>query len=126
MKIARQFILFAGIGGIGTIGHYISLIFLVQCFQISPVVATTTGFIVGAIINYMLNYRITFNSKKRHREALARFLLVALTGAIMNSLLMIVGMELFDIHYMIIQVIATGIVLVFNFLMNRSWTFSEG
>jgi putative flippase GtrA len=36
---------------------------------------------------------------------------------------MSVAISLIQLHYLIAQVIATGIVLIWNFLGNRIWTF---
>lgn len=125
MKTSQQFILFAGVGAIGTVGHYAVLILLVQIFHITPLAATSAGFVTGALINYILNYRVTFNSDKRHREALTRFLTVACLGAILNGLIMSLGIYIFDLHYLVIQVIATCIVLIVNFAANKHWTFAD-
>jgi len=116
---------FAGIGAIGTSGHYATLIMLVQLMNVDPVLATTIGFTVGALINYVLNYRITFNSNKRHREALTKFLTVAGIGAAVNGSIMSMGVRIFDVNYMITQLFSTAIVLVFNFMANKYWTFYE-
>ena len=124
MKTSQQFLLFTGIGAIGTAGHYTTLILLVQFLQTNPVIASTTGFVIGALINYLLNYRITFNSNKEHRETLTKFFSVATLGAVFNGLIMSAGFYLFDIHYLIIQLTATGLVLVFNFMANKYWTFA--
>ena len=124
MKTSQQFLVFAGIGAIGTVGHYTTLILLVQLLQTNPVIASTIGFVIGALINYQLNYRITFNSNKNHQETLTKFFSVAVLGAIINGLIMSAGFHLFDIHYLIIQLIATGLVLVFNFMANKHWTFA--
>lgn len=125
MKTSQQFFIFAGIGAIGTVGHYASLILLVQVVQTAPVFATTIGFVVGALINYVLNYRITFNSNKRHRETLTKFFSVASLGAVINGLIMMAGINMFDIHYLIIQATATCFVLILNFIANKYWTFAE-
>lgn len=125
VTILQQFISFASIGLIGTAGHYAMLVSLVQFVHLSPVIATTIGFVVGALINYVLNYHITFNSRKPHRETLTKFLLVAIAGAMLNTLIMMLGVSLLDLHYLIIQLFATGVVLLFNFLANRCWTFTE-
>lgn len=125
MKTSQQFILFTGIGAIGTAGHYATLILLVQARHTDPVIATTIGFTVGALINYLLNYRITFNSNKQHSEALTKFLSVAALGALINGLIMTAGINISDLHYLVIQVIATSIVLVFNFIANKYWTFAN-
>ncbi len=125
MKTSQQFVLFTGIGAIGTAGHYATLILLVQALHADPVIATTIGFTVGALINYLLNYRITFNSNKQHTEALTKFLSVAALGALINGLIMTAGINISDLHYLVIQVIATSIVLVFNFITNKYWTFAN-
>lgn len=125
MNTSQQFILYACFGAIGTIGHYATLILLVQVIHTEPVFATTTGFVVGALINYLSNYRITFNSRKRHREALTKFLLVASLGAAINASIMMVGINIFDLHYLLIQVAATCIVLALNFTVNKYWTFAD-
>lgn len=125
MKTLQQFFTFAGIGAIGTAGHYATLILLVQAIHTSPVYATTIGFIIGAMINYRLNYRMTFNSSKRHREALTKFLLIASLGAIINTVIMMAGSRLFDLYYLLIQVVATCFVLILNFLANKYWTFAD-
>jgi len=125
MKTSRQFLIFAGIGAIGTAGHYVCLIILVQLQLASPVLATTAGFAVGAIINYLLNYRFTFNSNKQHREALTKFLIVAVLGALINASIMSAGISLLELHYLLIQLLATAIVLVLNFSANKFWTFAE-
>lgn len=125
MKTSQQFFIYAGIGAIGTVGHYATLVLLVQVIHTDPVFASTIGFIVGALINYLLNYRITFNSNKRHREALIKFLIVASLGAVINAAIMTAGINLFDIHYLVIQVVATCFVLALNFTANKYWTFAD-
>ena len=120
-----QFLMFAGIGAVGTLGHYTILIVLVQFWMVDPVFASSFGFVVGAIINYILNYRFTFNSNKRHREALAKFLVVATIGAGINGIIMYAGVENTRINYLIVQVFATAVVLLWNFMVNKIWTFAE-
>ena len=120
-----QFFMFAGIGTIGTLAHYTILIVLVQFWMVDPVFASSFGFVIGAIINYILNYHFTFNSNKRHREALAKFLVVATLGAGINGIIMYAGIEHTRINYMIVQFFATAVVLLWNFVVNKTWTFVE-
>ena len=117
--LMKQFLTFAGIGAIGTAGHYVTLLILVEVFFIKPVLATTLGFVVGALINYFLNYKYTFNSDKPHMEALLKFLAVATIGAVLNSMIMYLGIRITELNYIIIQVFATGVVLLWNFLLNK-------
>ncbi|MGD8569276.1 MAG: GtrA family protein [Gammaproteobacteria bacterium] len=121
----QQFVTFAGVGAIGTAGHYLTLILLVQAFDVIPVTASSVGFLVGAVINYILNYRYTFRSDKRHSEAMLKFFIVAAIGAALNGFIMYLGTEVGDIHYLLVQIGATGTVVFFTFVLNRLWTFAE-
>ena len=120
-----QFLLFAGVGAIGTLGHYTTLIVLVQFWAVDPVFASSLGFVVGAIINYILNYHFTFQSDKRHAEALTKFLIVATIGAGINGFIMYIGVENTNINYLLVQIFATGVVLLWNFIVNKLWTFAH-
>jgi putative flippase GtrA len=117
--------MFAGLGVIGTLGHYTVLVVLVQFWAVDPVFASSLGFVVGAVINYILNYHFTFQSQKRHSEALTKFLIVAIIGAGINGFIMYIGVENTRINYMIIQLFATLVVLLWNFIVNRLWTFAH-
>ena len=124
-RIIPQFIAYAGAGAIGTAGHYLTLILLVEAFGLDPVYATTAGFVVGAAINYVLNYVYIFQSDKTHMEAASKFFAVALLGVGSNSLIMFVGESLWQINYLMVQIVATAVVLVQNFVLNRLWTFAS-
>lgn len=119
----KQFIFFTAIGGIGTGGQYVTLIALVEGGLLKPLPASVAGFIVGAVINYFLNYRFTFNSNKSHKEAMTKFFIVATIGALINTALMYVGINLLHVYYLLAQIVATGIVLLWNFTANKLWTF---
>jgi len=121
----RQFITFAGVGAIGTLGHYVVLVALVQSKTMTPVYASTVGFTVGALINYLLNYRFTFNSHKRHIDTLVKFFAVAILGASINGVIMYMGSEVMDFNYLLVQVFATGMVVFLTFSLNKLWTFAS-
>ncbi len=123
--ILSQFLYFAGVGAIGTLVQYVVLIGLAQITDISPVLTSAAGFVLGAFVNYILNYRYTFRSTKNHREAMTKFMAVALVGLILNTFIMAVATEYFTLHYLLAQILATGLVLIWNFSVNLLWTFRE-
>jgi putative flippase GtrA len=122
-RLSAQFLSFAIIGVLGTGVHYLVLVMLVSGAGIAPVVATTVGAFCGAIVNYVLNYRLTFESRKRHAEALSKFLAVAGVGFVINAAIVAAGTRRTTWHYLVIQVIATALVLFWGFAANRMWTF---
>lgn len=121
-----QFFRFTGVGIASAAGHYGLLVALVQAAGVAPVPASAAGALVGAWINYWLNYRFTFRSSKRHRESVLKFIVVASIGLLLNTVFMWVGVEWLGVHYLISQIVTTGLVLVWSFLGNRYWTFHDG
>lgn len=125
-SVVKQFFLFSLMGVMGTAAQYALLFFLVIGLAVHPVAASAAGAVLGAVINYALNYRFTFRSAKRHHEALPRFLAIAAVGLGLNTALMWLLVEPLHVHYLIAQLIATGCVLILNYLGNRHWTFAKG
>ncbi|VAX10267.1 hypothetical protein MNBD_GAMMA25-41 [hydrothermal vent metagenome] len=121
----KQFVLYAMFGAIGTAGHFLTLILLVEYAHLVAMWATTAGFVVGAGINYFLNYYYTFSSDKTHGEALFKFLAVATSGAGINILIMYAGVNVLAFHYLLAQITASTIVLLWTFSVNKKWTFNR-
>ena len=124
--IFRQFLKFSGVGLVGTAVQYVTLFVLVQFGGIYPVLASTTGFVMGAFVNYYLNYIYTFKSDKSHYEAMPKFFSVAAVGMFLNGLIMELLISNINLQYIFAQLVTTGIVLLWNFTANRIWTFTEG
>ena len=121
-----QFLIFAAVGVVGTIGHYVALVVLVSVGGVDPVISSALGFVVGAMINYWLNYHVTFKSTLLHTETVWKFFSVAAVGLLLNTLLMGLLVSMLRVHYLFGQVVTTGIVLLWNYLANRHWTFRRG
>ena len=123
MLLSKQFLLFTVVGAVGTAAHYIVLIIMVQLMSTDPLRASIAGFAVGALVNYYLNYLITFKSNNPHCITLPKFFAVALVGLCLNILIM--ALMTSCLHYLLSQALATVMVLAWNFFFNRFWTFKE-
>lgn len=123
--VYSQFLKFAAVGLFGTAAHYTVLTVLVEAFKARVVLATTAGFVAGALVNYVLNRRFTFDSEADHAIALPKFLAVAALGAGINAYMVSWLLEHTGVHYLLVQVCATATVLVWNFVANTLWTFRK-
>jgi len=123
LDLLQQLTRFTGVGFISAIGHYGLLITLVQGPGVEPVRASVAGALLGAWINYTLNYRYTFHSNKRHRESVSKFATVAAVGLVLNTFFMWLGVDVMRVHYLLSQVLTTALVLLWSFGANRYWTF---
>ena len=99
------------------------LVGLVQFAHVPAVAASTAGAVAGALVNYALNHRWTFASTRAHGHAAPRFGAIALAGIAVNAIVMTAMLSLVGVHYLVAQVVATGVVFVASFLANRAWTF---
>ncbi len=126
VRSVKQFLTFGAMGAIGTVCHYVVLILLVEGASVDPLVSTLLGFVAGAVVNYWLNYHVTFRSRQSHALAFPRFATTAAVGALLNLGLMVLLIHRLGIHYLPAQLCATATVLVSNFLLSKFWAFSEG
>ena len=123
--IVRKFLGFALVGIVGTTAHYAVLTALVEIVHLPVLAATTTGFAVGALVNYSLSRSLVFASDAAHTVALPKFLAVASLGAVVNWLVVFWLAGHLGVHYLLAQVVATGTVLFWNFAANHLWTFRK-
>lgn len=123
MVVLSQFSKFLLVGGFATALQYVILALLVQTAGVDPVVASSIGYLFSALANYDLNYRLTFQSRVPYFGGMLRFALVAATGLVINGLIMAAGTKVLGLHYLLSQVVATIVVLLWNFFANRRWTF---
>ena len=118
-----QLVRFAGAGTAATATHYVTLILLVELSGMNPTVASVIGYGASWVVNYSLNYRVTFKSARPHREALGRFVSVGIVALLLNSTVMATATAV-GLYYLLAQVLATSLVFCWTFTCNRLWTFA--
>ena len=122
--LVQQFVRFACVGLAATGVHYAILIALVEIWQIGPVVATTMGFAAGAFVSYVVNRRYTFKAAGQFGPGLAKYYGVMSVGLVLNAIIVAV-LSGGGLPYLVAQVIATGAVLIWNFLTARLVVFRD-
>jgi putative flippase GtrA len=122
-RVIAQLGKYSAAGAVGTAIQYVILFGLVEGFAVGAIVASTVGAIAGALINYALNYRYTFKSKRPHVDALTRYGVVSVAGIVLNGFVLMAGTSALGLHYFAAQVLATLVVLLAAFTLNRAWSF---
>ena len=77
----------------------------------------------GGVVSYWLNRRHTYESERPHEEAGWRFAVVAGVGFLLTSVFMYLLHDVAGLHYLLAQVMTTGVVLVWSFAAHKIWTF---
>lgn len=124
-RTVQRFIVYAGVGAIGTGAQYAVLIALVRAGWTTPVTGSMIGATTGAVVNYWLNRRVTFRTAAAHSTAMPKFATIALLGVLTNGLLMKLLGNSLGLNYLIAQLIATALVLGLTYGLNSTWTFKD-
>ncbi|WNJ92247.1 GtrA family protein [Bosea sp. 685] len=121
----RQLVAYVFAGGITAVAHYALLIGLVELGGVDPVPATLAGFTLGAVVSYTLNRWLTFDATHSHVQATWRFALIAAGGFVLTGALMHLFVAKLGLPYLPMQLVTTGIVMVFSFLGHKFFSFAD-
>ena len=124
-RLARQVSAFAGVGLVAAVVHYGALVLLVEAGGVGAVPAALVGYVLGGIVSYVLNRRYAFMSERPHREATWRFAVVMASGFLLTWAFMGLLNGKLGVPYLLAQLVTTLVVMVWNFIANRAWTFAE-
>jgi putative flippase GtrA len=122
----KQFIKFCLVGGTSAAMNFVVLYFLTELFDVWYVYSAIFGFIVSATFNFSANKFWTFRSQQKGMAALGqavRYIIVMVSGLIINTVLIYSFTEFERLDYRLSWVLATGLVTLWNFCLNRLWTF---
>jgi putative flippase GtrA len=132
-KEMERFSRFLSVGAVGTLLDF-SLLTLFNLAGLSLLFANSLSFLVGLANNFTWNRLWTFGDSVQMdwRAQLAKFAAVSLIGlALSNVILLSLESPLGILlghpawGYLPAKVIATGVVLFWNYFANRIWTFKQ-
>lgn len=85
------------------------------------VVSNTLSFIISLMYNYWASMTFVFNvdKNKSQKRNFILFVIFSVIGLILNDIIIIIVTEKFGIYYLISKIIATIIVMVFNFITRK-------
>jgi dolichyl-phosphate beta-glucosyltransferase len=126
LKEFTVFVKYATVGVTGTALDVGSLYVFVDLLHIPVLVAAALSFILAVVNNFVLNKIWTFrNNSRNFRKQFIKFFLVSVVGLVLTEIFMAMFVYLLDIWYILSKLITSVIVLTWNFLANKNWTFTE-
>lgn len=128
-----RFARFLTVGAVGTVLDF-SILTLLKLAGLPTLFANSISFTAGLLNNFTWNRLWTFGDsvKADWRRQLAQFTLVSLAGLALNNLIVLSLEGVFGAMlgsaqwaYLPAKVIATGVVVFWNYFANRMWTFKN-
>ena len=122
-KLMQQILRFGVVGGLAFIVDYTILIICKEVFDINVLLSAAIAFSVSVIFNYILSITWVFdvNQEKSKRRNFILFIVLSIVGLILTEIIMWFGTDIVKIHYLIVKIIATAIVMVFNFVTRKKF-----
>ena len=124
--LIKQFVKFAGVGGIAFLVDYGVLMLLSQALGWNALLSSAISYVISVVFNYYASMHFVF--KRRDDLSVKRelFLFVALSlvGLAINSALMAAGTALFGEGALAVtgtKVVATVVVALWNFWSRKHW-----
>ena len=133
-KLLAQIFKFAIVGGISFVVDFLVYTIMCNVLHIHYIIAGVAGFTVSVVVNYILSMKFVFVSKddmKKDKEFVI-FVVLSLIGMLLNSVLLYICIDGIYMHWMwlnqilpidwmniVAKVIATGIVMVYNFVSRK-------
>ena len=120
-KLLNQILKFGVVGGLAFIIDYGILIFLTEVFHINYLISSTISFIVSVIFNYIMSIFWVFDvdENKNRTTVFSVFIILSVIGLLLNDLFMWVFVDGMSIHYLIAKIIATLLVMIYNFITRK-------
>lgn len=119
-----KFIKFCVVGASGMILDFGTTWVLKEKVKINKYIANSTGFLLAATSNYLLNRFWTFQSGNPQiaKEYLS-FMGISIIGLGINNLVLFLLTEKMKLNFYLSKLFAIGVVTLWNFFMNYMITF---
>jgi len=116
-----QIFKFVIVGGIATIIDWIIYYIVYNFLHVNPLIANIISFSISVIYNYIASVKWVFdvNKNKNKFRMLAEFLIFSIIGLLLTELLLWIGIDKLNMNAMIVKIVATAIVMVFNFITRK-------
>ena len=119
-RLLKQIIKFGVVGFTAFLIDYSLLYIFTEYFGIYYLYSSIISFTVSLIYNYILSIKWVFDvTKKQTAKEITIFVILSIMGLGINQLVMYVMVEWLKIYYMITKIVATGIVMVWNFVTRK-------
>lgn len=118
----KQFFKYLIFGSLGATSDFIVFNFLIS-FGISLLIANSVGVLSGVTLSYFLNSKYNFDYTGLRSSSFRKFLTVAFLGYLLSIAILSISFWLFSITPSLSKGLSIPFVALFQFTLNRKWSF---
>lgn len=119
-SVIKQLFRFGVVGVIAFVIDYSLLYVLTDICKINYLLSSGISFVVSLMVNYVLSIKWVFDTgHKQTIKDVVIFSLLSTIGLGINELIMYLGTDMIKIHYLIVKIFATAIVMIYNFITRK-------
>lgn len=114
----KKILSFGVVGIIATMIDFLALFILKSGLNVNVYLATVIAFTVSLVFNYVASMKYVFKAKEGlsiFKQTII-FIITAVLGMGINQIMMYLCIEFLNIYYMLAKLLATCIVMIFNFV----------
>lgn len=123
-ELFLKFLKFGVVGATGVVVDFGTTWICREKLRLNQYLANSLGFALAVVNNYVLNRIWTFHSEDPAiATQFGKFLVAAVIGLAINNGIIYVLNERFKVPFYVSKLIATGVVTLWNFWANYTFTF---
>lgn len=121
VNLLVQIFKFVIVGGIATIIDWLVYYIFYKILKFNPLIANIFSFSISVIYNYLASIKWVFDVDKNKTKKMMfiEFMLFSILGFLLTELLLWIFIDILNINGMISKIIATAIVMIFNFITRK-------
>ncbi len=122
----RQLIKFSVVGISSTIIDWLIYFLITRFLGIFYIFAKIISFLMAVINSYTWNRKWTFRSENPQKaQEFVKFLVVSVVGLTLNTAVMFLAVSKAHWHDLYALILATSVVMAWNFTIDKMWVFNR-
>lgn len=120
-KLIEQIIKFGIVGGLAFLIDYGIMVLCKEIFGFNVLLSAGFGFTISVIFNYIASVKWVFNVNQNNSKSkqFITFIIFSIIGLILTEIIMYIGTDIMNISYLLVKIVATLIVMIFNFITRK-------
>lgn len=121
-NVVIQLFRYAIVGGVAFAVDFGALYCFTDIVGVPYLLSACIGFCLGLVVNYLLSVKWVFNQDDPNRNSVTELIgwfVIGIAGLGLNTLIMWIATDIFNVYYLISKIISTVIVFLWNFFARR-------